>query len=210
MYDCIFPLLGYRDLLRLRRVCKLIKAFSDEFIRNNYKEHVREINETNYPFSHFLLAALPTPFILLQNSSSQFFENPDIPEFLRLYGDKITHVEASYFNNCISSEELQFYSSLANIQHLELDCFDGTKRDNKLGQVRHPFPNNFRNLKTLKVNEIWVLNIENLEQNWELITFCENLKYLKFPPLFKNIVENKTINRNNSLDFVNEYIESRQ
>lgn len=200
-------MLDYGDLLRLRRVCKPIKAFADECIRNNYKDFVRKIDEANYPLSHFLHANLPTPSIHLHNSTSQFFEDPAIPQFLNLYGDKITHLRV----NCSTLQELQFYTSLPNLQHLELDCIDARKlNDDDISPAGNsPFPSNFKNLKTLKLNEIWVSNIENLEGNWNLITFCENLEYLKFHPLIRNIVEDKTISRNTSFDFLIEYIEAR-
>ncbi len=192
----IFNNLEYGDLLRLRRSCKPIKIYADDFIRNNFKSSVREINETNYTLQHFLHANLPTCSIFINNSSAEFFNDLLVTQLLRLYGDQITHLRIHHFGTFISPSELHFFSSLPNLLHLDLDFIDDTNRDcvsmstriNPSGtkdlvrRDKSPFPENFKKLKTLKLNEIHGSHENDFGYAWDFIEFCENdLEYIKHP-----------------------------
>jgi len=161
----------------VRRVSQPIKVLSEKVIRKNVLSVVREINGINFTFENYLHVNLPTTSIHLNNSLSAIFEDPSLPAFLHLHGSKITHLKVDLFSCCISEQELNFYSNLPNLKALEIQLIEVPPADEKV----HPrFPPIFKDLKTLKLNDIQGPSREACQAYaWSLIRFCDNLEYLK-------------------------------
>lgn len=215
----MFPILNHGDVLRMRRVCKPIKAIADDFIWTNFKPHVREINETNYTFQKFINLNIPTTSLYLNNSSPSFFEDNYIFDFVQLYGNKITHVKIQHFGTFISEHELHFFANLPNLQHLDISFIDASQRDCSYDQhtvndvlvprEKSPFPPNFKNLKTLKLNEVQGSHPRDYGYAWDFIEFCENLEYVKHP-YFKEPFFDKSKKPLGPFDCLMKYTRKRQ
>lgn len=143
--------------------------------------------------SAFLQIGIPFARIYLNNKGVNFFDNPCIPQFLELYGEKITHLRVHHFFAFSNETEMPFYEALANLQHLELEEIDARKwrcdfevctmpDGRELKRPPCPIPLNFKNLKTLKFGHI--KTARKLDHGYWVDVVeccCQHLEYIGHP-----------------------------
>lgn len=116
------------DLFLLRWVWMPILVFASDFIRNNFKSPFKKLA---IPTSHFTTTSIqtcrPTQFAICLNDSSSTLLSPDIPTLLNLYGNQITSLKINHFAALSSEHELNFYSKLPILLHLDISFLDATK-----------------------------------------------------------------------------------
>lgn len=177
--------------MRLRRVCKFTKSPADGYLRCHFSEQEREINETEDTFAHYIRRNLPTARLYLNNSGPEFFENPNVYTFLDRYAYRITHLRVNHFSTCVSELETLFYSSLPNLESLEIQHTDASERDRstyfrEVNGERVPreltyLPPTFKNLKVLKLNYMKTSHFSDQGYFFDLVRFCDKLEHLKQP-----------------------------
>lgn len=187
--DKICGYLRINDILRFRRVCHWTKVISDEYLRQHpTSTEVLTIAENN--LTQFLqrnkASSIRKPVCRLRfymsGGKSWNFKGHSLEELTGQYGEQITHLELSTMFLPMSLKEKDFYGQFPNLKSLTVEniCRNSAGIDTCSESCSlTPFPDNFKNLKRLKIRRKDYYCNSNLL--CQLIEHCVNLNYIACP-----------------------------
>ncbi len=178
MEGYILPSLNWNDLLRSRRVCKVLKGITDDYIRLHHElaPETQITEQSDHNLESFMALGIPTTKLFIKNPTGQnFYDNLDtqvLTQFTTTFGPMIKslRVEQLSLHPCVN--EWTFLSSFPNMKTFEAAYFGHGKlkpkispeQATKISQKRqikavydprcggtNCFPENAKSLEILKI-----------------------------------------------------------
>lgn len=170
----------------MRRVCKSLKTITDGYIQGQQlmPPGEVEINEQDKTVKQFMDIGFGATRIYLNNSVGFFFDTQELPEFLDLYGSRVTHLRIHWQTCIIMANERTFYEKLTNLQYLHVEKIGKVPRSiDYITQCQLSYPSPLQNLTGLKIS------MEHCDFNERAVVFyqsneiprMERLEYVALP-----------------------------